>query len=80
VENYCVVEVAALVVASVGGEVGRVELAALLGVDGWGIEMRKSIVKRLMEIIEDWDKTVSCTTGTCAKSSERSEAAVASKN
>lgn len=44
--------------ASVGGEVGGVELAALLGVDGWGIEMRKSIVKRLMEIIEDWDKTV----------------------
>ena len=44
--------------ASVGGEVGGVELAVLLRVDGWGIEMRKSIVKRLMEIIEDWDKTV----------------------
>jgi hypothetical protein len=46
------------VVASVGGEVGDVELAALLRVDGRGIEMRKSIVKRLMEIMEDWDKTV----------------------
>jgi hypothetical protein len=46
------------VVASVGGEVDGVELAALLRVDGWGIEMRKSILKRLMEIIEDWDKTV----------------------
>ena len=30
VETYCVVEVAALVVASVGGEVGGVELAATM--------------------------------------------------
>ena len=44
--------------ASVGGEVGGVELAALLRVGGWGIEMRKSILKRLLEIMEDWDKTV----------------------
>jgi hypothetical protein len=29
-ETYCVVEVAALVVASVGGEVGGVELAAMM--------------------------------------------------
>ena len=31
-ETYCVVEVAALVVASVGGEVGGVELAVMMTV------------------------------------------------